>query len=233
MYNRNMLGETLREHVCVLDNIITDLIKHSLYLSFGNDRFILDHCFSNQDCVECSATKKLISRDEEFQPVITKNKRLAQTTNLHIFLACGSKRHGIFVVGCIVNKLHSRSFFKSLSGSINIYWELCLYDDRLRMSTVSRDPNSCATKREVVRKAAYFPCLPCHFHFFLGVTIFLKLVNVWDHVKRKRMSKDLVFRHFSLSAEDSSRPLLEFVHSRLPCTRCCLVCRHDHPLDLE
>ena len=91
------------------------------------------------------------------------------------------------------------------------------------MSTVGWDTDSGTTDGEVSGEGADFAAFPGYLHFFLGVSVFLEFVDMWNDVEWEWVGEDFVLGYFHFSAEDGAGSFFEFVHTFLSCTRCSLV----------
>mmetsp|Transcript_4099 Transcript_4099/g.8266 ORF Transcript_4099/g.8266 Transcript_4099/m.8266 type:complete len:213 (+) Transcript_4099:398-1036(+) len=93
------------------------------------------------------------------------------------------------------------------------------------MRTNRGDAHGGTRNGEIIGQTANLACFPRDFHFFLGVSIFLKLVNMGNHVKGQGMRKDFVFHLFPV--QQGSGAFLQFIHTGLSGPTGGLVCRHD------
>mmetsp|Transcript_21035 Transcript_21035/g.48585 ORF Transcript_21035/g.48585 Transcript_21035/m.48585 type:complete len:260 (+) Transcript_21035:306-1085(+) len=187
--------------------------------------------------------------------MISKYQRLADTSYFNIVFTRCIQWHGILKRLWIIHQYNTRCFRQDLFRQLHIHGFFRFHHDGFRMSTNRGNPNGCATKTslrkrgvpkqwdlgpggirhkkqkgspdwEVFGQSANFSRFPSDFHFFLGVSIFLKFVNVWNDIKGKWMSEDFVFGRSSIQHNPGTS--LEFVHSRLSGTRCSLVGAHKN-----
>mmetsp|Transcript_21036 Transcript_21036/g.48588 ORF Transcript_21036/g.48588 Transcript_21036/m.48588 type:complete len:231 (+) Transcript_21036:306-998(+) len=158
--------------------------------------------------------------------MISKYQRLADTSYFNIVFTRCIQWHGILKRLWIIHQYNTRCFRQDLFRQLHIHGFFRFHHDGFRMSTNRGNPNGCATDWEVFGQSANFSRFPSDFHFFLGVSIFLKFVNVWNDIKGKWMSEDFVFGRSSIQHNPGTS--LEFVHSRLSGTRCSLVGAHKN-----
>lgn len=84
---------------------------------------------------------------------------------------------------------------------------------------------------KVIRQSANLSALPCHLHLLLGISVLLKLVDLWNNIEWERMSKDCILGFTPLQVH--SRSVQQFIHALLTSPRCGLIGGHDNFLEAK
>lgn len=192
---------------------------------------ILLHFFCHQDGVQGGTSKQLITTDKEFQSLVTKGNRLADTSNLDIVLACGGQGHGVAQVVGVIHNLDSLGFLQHLAGNIDIDVLFGLQNDGLGVGSDGGDANGGTTDGGIFGQSANLAAFPSDLHFFLGVSVLLEFVNLWNDIEGQGVGKNVIGD--ILVVQIGLGTFGQFIHARLPGTGRGLVGAHQHPDDTK
>lgn len=108
----------------------------------------------------------------------------------------------------------------------------CISADIILVNGTNQPTNNQTTKKthspdgKVISQTTNLSRLPSNFHFFLGVSIFLKLINLRNNIEWKWMCKNTILGSTSFQIDSCS--ILQFIHSRLSCSTGRLIGTHDY-----
>mmetsp|Transcript_1706 Transcript_1706/g.2632 ORF Transcript_1706/g.2632 Transcript_1706/m.2632 type:complete len:222 (-) Transcript_1706:754-1419(-) len=193
---------------------------------------VLIHGFGNQDGVQGCASQQLVTTDKEFNAIVPKSNGFAQSAHFHIVLSRGGQWHGIFQFIGIVHHLDSRCIFQDLSCFLEIHLLFGFQNYHFRVSPNGGDTNRRTGNGSFFGQRANFTRFPRHFHFFLGVSILLKFVNLWNDIEWQRVGKDFML-NVLFSVQIGLGSFLKFVHTRLTGSGTSLVSTHQDPFDTK
>mmetsp|Transcript_527 Transcript_527/g.1469 ORF Transcript_527/g.1469 Transcript_527/m.1469 type:complete len:341 (-) Transcript_527:115-1137(-) len=216
-----------QKHLSILYS--NTIYNFELHGSLGLQCTILHHRLGNHHSIQRRTPQQLIPTNKEFQCII-ESDIFTNTSHLDIVLPCGREWHGIFEFFGIIDEFDSRCLLECLAGRRDVDGFVEEGDDVFGVGAGCRDAYGCAANREIILQSTNLTCLPRNLHLFLGISILLEFVNVWNDIERQRMRKDLVLGHIAFAVEDGFGSIDQFVHSWLSGTGGCLVCRHDHLL---
>mmetsp|Transcript_128587 Transcript_128587/g.372091 ORF Transcript_128587/g.372091 Transcript_128587/m.372091 type:complete len:237 (-) Transcript_128587:393-1103(-) len=183
--------------------------------------------FSDQYGIQRSTTQELVTANKEFQTFITENKRLSQSSNLDIVLMARVEWHGILVGFRVVDQIHTDSLIQNRTSLAQIDCLFGLQHNHFRMSSQSGNADGRACQTNVFWQLANLLSFPNNFHFLLGVSILLELVDVRDDIEWKGMNEYLIGGYLIIQ-QLISGSLQQFLHARLSSTRCSLISRDHH-----
>mmetsp|Transcript_26341 Transcript_26341/g.56844 ORF Transcript_26341/g.56844 Transcript_26341/m.56844 type:complete len:353 (-) Transcript_26341:690-1748(-) len=184
----------------------------------------------DQDCVESSAAQQLVTADEEVEAFIAEDVVGTNPAHLDVILGGGGERHGVQIVGGVVDNNHAGGGLERGQGGGQVDWLLRLDGDGLGVSAQRGDAHAGAGDGHVwhVEDLAR---LPGDLALFLSVLVVEEFVNVRDHIEGQWVCEDLVLD--LLTGGHGAHALLQLVHARSTRTRRRLVGGHDALLDGE
>lgn len=150
---------------------------------------VCEHVLCDLHGVECGAFLDLVSDQPEGESVGVGNV-FAQTAGIDGVLACGIKRHRIFL-GCgFVNNHQTFSLFKGFAGLLDTDGLLGLNPDSFAVGAHHRDTDAGGADFKL-RSVHDLLGLVIHLHLFLGIVVVKEHVDVGNEVVGKLIGEFL------------------------------------------